>query len=151
MSNPAEAAEAAEAAIPFIPGMSNPDEAAKAAAAEVAVPEPTPRPVPEFAWEIDQNGCLVLPADFFTNLKGKKTKYLPADWFAKTAMTRGLFDKTIVHPLSKNRVLNCMSVSGNNVDNWWSFVVNEGFGRMFDSFMRVVCDKNWLQLPMKQS
>ena len=58
--------------------MSNPAKAAKA-----AVPEPTPRPVPEFAWEIDQNGYFVLQDDFFTNLKGKRTKCLPADWFGK--------------------------------------------------------------------
>ena len=56
-------------------------------------------------------------------------------------MTQGFFDKTIVHSLSKNRVLNCMSVSGNDVDNWRSVVVNEAFGWVFDSFMRVVCDK----------
>jgi len=66
--------------------MGNPEEAAKTAAAEAAVPEPAPRPVPEFTWEIDQNGCLVLPSDFFTNLIGKMTKCLPADWFAKTAI-----------------------------------------------------------------
>ena len=120
--------------------MSDPSEAPGAAAVEAAVQEPAPRSVPDFMWEIDQNGFLVLPADFFTNLKGKKTKCLPADWFVKTAMTRGFFDKTIVHPISKNRVLNCMSVSGNDVDKWRSFVLNEAFGRMFDSFMSVVCD-----------
>ena len=55
-------------------------------------------------------------------------------------MTRGLYDKTIVHPISKNCVLNCMSVSRNDVDKCRSFMVNEAFGWMFDSFMRVVCD-----------
>ena len=47
--------------------MSNPAKAAEAAVSEL----PT-RPDSEFACEIDQNGCLVLQVDFFTNLKGKK-------------------------------------------------------------------------------
>ena len=69
MSDLSEDAEAAVPSIPSIPGMGNPDEAVETAAAEAAVPAPAPRPVPEFTWEIDQNGCLVLPADFFINLK----------------------------------------------------------------------------------
>ena len=119
--------------------MNNPAKAAKAA--EAAVPELPPLPVPEFAWEINQNGWLVLPADFFTNLEGKKTKCLPADWFEKTAARRGFFDRIIVNPVCKNRVLRCMSVSGDDVKNWRSFVVKDGFRRMFDSFMLVICDK----------
>ena len=59
MSDPSKDAEAAVPSIPSmpsVPGMGNPDEAVETAAAEAAVPEPAPRPVPEFAWEIDQNG-----------------------------------------------------------------------------------------------
>ena len=59
----------------------------------------------------------------------------------KTTATRGFFDCTSVHPVFKNRVLRCMSISGDDVENWRSFVINDGFGRMFDSFMRIVCDK----------
>ena len=127
--------------------MSDPAKAAKAVldapdnALISAILAPPERAIPDFAWEIDHDCHLILPADFFANFKGKKTKCLPAEWFAKTAMTRRVFDMTIIHPLSKNRVLNCMSVSGNDVDKWRSFVLNEAFGRMFDSFMRVVCDK----------
>ena len=66
MSDQSKDAEAA------VSGMGNPDKAAETAAAEAAVLEPAPRLVPEFMWEIDQNGCLVLLADFFTNLKGKR-------------------------------------------------------------------------------
>ena len=145
MSDPSEASEVAEAAVPSIPpipGTRCPDEAVEADAAKVPIPEPAPRPAPEFAWEIDQKGCLILPAVFFASLKvKKKTKCLPAEYFVKTAATHGFFDKTIVHPLSKDRVLSCMSISGDDVENWRSFVVNEGFRLMFDSFMRVVCDK----------
>ena len=79
MSDLSKDAEAAVSSIPPILGMDNPDEAANTAAVEAAVPEPAPHPVPDFNWEIDQNGCLVLPADFFTNLKRKKTMCLPAD------------------------------------------------------------------------
>ena len=77
MRDPSKAAEAAVPSIPAIPsipsipGMGNPYEAAETAAAKAAVPEPAPRPVPEFVLEIDQNGCLVLLADFFTSLKEK--------------------------------------------------------------------------------
>ena len=138
MSDPPKAAGAA---VPSLPGMGNPDEAAETAAVEAAVREPAPRSVPDFMWEIDQNGFLVLPDDFFTNLKGKKTKCLPADWFAKAAATRVFFDRTIVNPVHKNHVLRYMSVSGDDVENWRSCVVNNGFRRMFGSFMRVVCDK----------
>ena len=97
--------------------------------------------VPDFMWEIDQTGCLVLPADFFANLKGNKTKCLQAEWFVKTEMPRGFFDKPIVHPISKNPVLNCIFLFPETMlIKLRSFVVNEAFGWMFDSFIRVVCD-----------
>ena len=58
--------------------MSGPSEASKE-----TTPKLVQSDVPGFTWEIDENGCVVIPPDFLTNLKGKRTRSLPTAWFKK--------------------------------------------------------------------
>ena len=111
--------------------------------------KPPPRSIPEFTWELDTSGRVVLPPDFISGIKSRNIHNLSTPWFKKTAPICGFIDDAIVGDVRKSRVLSFMSVTEDNVAKWRSFITQKAFGTEFISFMRVVVDQKMVEIALE--
>jgi hypothetical protein len=98
------------------------------------------KPIPDYAFIKDDRNNVVLPMDFFANLKGQVIGNLGANWYKATVPCRSFFDRSIIGA-GKIRPLEFLSGTAADIRKWQITITHVVFGKEFESFCKVRTDR----------